>query len=174
MDFYFLVLGPNGPSSVPRLNTGTKWSLLVWRDRARFGRGGIACTILIINNSIIDHGPYQANHTQIHRRQGPTQTARHEGSSQVCPGLDEDDTRIDKTTMSNVTTRTMTTRTGTQQRGCKDEDDTRIDETTMSNVTTRTGTQQLGCEDEDRRDDDDKRDNEDNEKRDRDPPPSLI
>ena len=38
-----MVLGPNGPSSVPRLNTGTKWSLLVWRDsgaiRARFGRG---------------------------------------------------------------------------------------------------------------------------------------
>ena len=159
--------GPNGPS-------------LFGAIRARFGRGGtIACTILIINNSIIDHGPYQANHTQIHRRQGPTQTARHEGSSQVCPGLDEDDTRIDETTMSNVTTRTMTTRTGTQQRGCKDEDDTRIDETTMSNVTTRTtttrtGTQQRGCEDEDRRDDDDKRDNEDNERRDRDPPPSLI
>ena len=127
--------GPNGPS-------------LFGAIRARFGRGGtIACTILIINNSIIDHGPYQANHTQIHRRQGPTQTARHEGSSQVCPGLDEDDTRIDETTMSNVTTRTTTTRTGTQQRG---------------------------CEDEDRRDDDDKRDNEDNERRDRDPPPSLI
>jgi hypothetical protein len=30
---------------------------------------------------------------------------------------DEDDTRIDETTMSNVTTRT-----GTQQRGCEDED----------------------------------------------------
>ena len=159
--------GPNGPS-------------FFWRDSGGIQAHG--CTItpsLIINNSIIDHGPYQANHTQIHRRQGPTQTARHEGSSQVCPGLDEDDTRIDETTMSNVTTRTMTTRTGTQQRGCKDEDDTRIDETTMSNVTTRTtttrtGTQQRGCEDEDRRDDDDKRDNEDNEKRDRDPPPSLI
>ena len=92
--------------------------------------GGIqahGCTITpsLIINSIIDHGPYQANRTQIHRRQGPTQTARHQGSSQVCPGQDEDDTMIDETTMSNVTTRTTTTRTGTQQRGCEDEDDTR-------------------------------------------------
>ena len=118
------------PSSVPRLNTGTKWSLFFWRDSGGIQAHGCTITPSLIINSIIDHGPYQANRTQIHRRQGPTQTARHQGSSQVCPGQDEDDTRIDETTMSNVTTRTTTTRTGTQQRGCEDEDDTRIDGTT--------------------------------------------
>eukprot|EP00964_Phaeocystis_antarctica_P016798 scaffold9242_cov74-Phaeocystis_antarctica.AAC.2 len=34
----------------------------------------------------INHGPYQADRTQVHRRQGAPQAARHQGGAQVRPG----------------------------------------------------------------------------------------